>query len=44
LNISANVDTLPQSETASYTSMNSPTASSMTTNEGGGSAKWIDEF
>jgi hypothetical protein len=35
-NISANVDTLPRSDTASYTSMNSPTPSSVTTNGGGG--------
>ena len=35
-NISANLDTLPRSETASYTSMNSPTPSSVATNGGGG--------
>ena len=37
LNILATVDTLPRSETASYTSMNSPTPSSVTTSGGGGS-------
>jgi len=31
-----NIDTLPRSDTASYTSMNSPTPSSVTTNGGGG--------
>lgn len=31
-----NIDTLPRSDTASYTSINSPTTSSVTTNGGGG--------
>jgi len=33
-NISANFDTLPRSNTASYTSVNFATLSSVTTNEG----------
>ena len=35
-NILANLDTLPRSETASYTSVNSPNLSSVATNGGGG--------
>jgi hypothetical protein len=37
VNIHSNIDTLPRSETASYTSMNSLTPSSMTASAGGGS-------
>jgi len=43
-NISANVDTLPRSDTASYTSMNSPTPSSVTTNGGGGGGSGTTNF
>ena len=41
-NILANLDTLPRSETASYTSMNSPTPSSVTTNGGGNGSTHFD--
>jgi hypothetical protein len=37
VNTHSNIDTLPRSETASYTSMNSPTPSSTATSGAGGS-------
>ncbi|CAF4049913.1 unnamed protein product, partial [Rotaria sordida] len=36
INVHSNIDTLPRSETASYTSMNSPTPSSIATSGGAG--------
>ena len=39
---SANLDTLPRSETASYTSVNSPTTSSVPVNGGGNGSSNFD--
>jgi hypothetical protein len=44
INTHSNVDTLPRSETASYTSMNSPTPSSATTSGGGGGGSGSANF
>ena len=46
VNVHATADTLPRSETASYTSMNSPTPSSIATSGGGasGSANFDIDF
>ena len=44
VNTHSNMDTLPRSDTASYTSMNSPTPSATATNGGTGGANGLSNF